>query len=387
MALQNKSLIWPLTLFCYYKTKVLLLAIGCVLILVVLSRHGSKVGVPGEAVRRGDHNSINLSTDHSVRAYKAECIEQQPGANVNKRCPPAVVPPEGLKLLPWQTVQGVERFVFFLGWPRSGHSIIAAMMDAHPEVIIAQHFLLFRELPNKSSKQLLTNSDSDKKFVKTMFFSELYHDSQYSTNHYRKDNVKGYNLSLDGHWQGTFNKLRVIGTREGGYISSRYSENPVLLRMYYNILLNKLGIPIQVLLVVRNPYDMIATSLLYDASSVCKMRVCASKENPYNDSERLMQQAEVIFRYAAAVKAMIRDCHLDVLQIHHEDHIEEPVRTMQQICKFLQVQCPEDFLRQCHEKTFKVLSNTRESVVWTKNVLDFIERNIRRYSFFNRYAF
>ena len=370
-----------------YKTRIFAAA-ACALVLVALFRHGSDVGVadwPQRTTRsyRVEHHRSNISLS-TVRAYKAPCVEQQLGAGVGKRCAPAIVPQEGFKLLPWKIVEAVERFVFFLGWPRSGHSIIASMMDAHPEMIIAQHFLLFKELPNEASKQLLINND--KRLVKTKFFSELYHDSHYSANHYRKNGTKGYNLSLDTRWQGTFNKLRVIGTREGGYVSSRYSEDPLLLGLYYQILVDKLSIPVHVLLVVRNPYDMIATSLLYNVSSTCKKRVCASKENPYNDPPRLMQQAELIFRDAAAVEAMIRDCHLNVLRIHHEDHVKEPVRTMQQICNFLDVQCAKDFLRQCDRKTFKVFSNTRETVVWTKEVLDFVERNIRRYSFFSRYS-
>lgn len=383
-----------------YKTGVFLLAAGCALFLVALSRRGSYVGVSDrpearranigtgwttgsyrEAGLKHQRSNVSLST---VAVYEASCVEQQPGADVVKACAPEIVPTEGFKPLPRKVVEAVERFVFFLGWPRSGHSIVASMMDAHPEMIIAQHFLLFKEHPNVASKQLLLNRN--KRLVKTKFFSELYHDSHYSANHYRKSAIKGYNLSVDTHWQGAFNKLRVIGAREAGYVSSRYSEDPLLLGLYYQILVDKLGIPVHVLLVVRNPYDMIATSLLYNASSVCKRKVCASKDHPYNDSQRLMQQAELIFQDAAAVEEMIRDNHLNVLEIHHEDHIKDPVRTMQQICEFLEVECPEDFLRECERKTFKVVSNARETVVWTKEVLDFVERKISRHSFFSRYS-
>ena len=35
---------------------------------------------------------------------------------------------------------GVETFAMFIGYPRSSHSLVAAILDAHPEVIIAYEY-------------------------------------------------------------------------------------------------------------------------------------------------------------------------------------------------------------------------------------------------------
>ena len=54
---------------------------------------------------------------------------------------------DALPLLPESTVNSVEKFVFFVGYRRSGHSMIGSVMDAHPDMIIAHEYLLF-VLPN-----------------------------------------------------------------------------------------------------------------------------------------------------------------------------------------------------------------------------------------------
>ena len=49
-------------------------------------------------------------------------------------------------------------FVLFVGYPRSGHSIVASLLDAHPNVVIAQEvFKWIREANlNFSKSQLFT---------------------------------------------------------------------------------------------------------------------------------------------------------------------------------------------------------------------------------------
>ena len=53
---------------------------------------------------------------------------------------------------------GVETFVLFIGYPRSSHSLVGAILDAHPEIVIPHEFNLlnvwnrFRKLGNRQEK-------------------------------------------------------------------------------------------------------------------------------------------------------------------------------------------------------------------------------------------
>jgi hypothetical protein len=57
----------------------------------------------------------------------------------------------------------LERFCMFLGYPRSGHSMIGALLDAHPEMAVAHELNVLRLLKENRSRgyvlgQILANS-------------------------------------------------------------------------------------------------------------------------------------------------------------------------------------------------------------------------------------
>ena len=39
-------------------------------------------------------------------------------------------------------INHIKKFILFIGYPRSGHSIMGSLMDAHPHMVIAYEFLL-----------------------------------------------------------------------------------------------------------------------------------------------------------------------------------------------------------------------------------------------------
>ena len=58
-----------------------------------------------------------------------------------------------LEPLPQSEVDGVETFVSFIGFGRSGHSFIGAVLDAHPNIVIGHEFHVLQEcLPLKQPK-------------------------------------------------------------------------------------------------------------------------------------------------------------------------------------------------------------------------------------------
>ena len=51
----------------------------------------------------------------------------------------------GFKPLTSAEVEGVERFVFFIGYPRSGHSFIGSVLDTHPNTVMAHKYMFLRK--------------------------------------------------------------------------------------------------------------------------------------------------------------------------------------------------------------------------------------------------
>ena len=64
--------------------------------------------------------------------------------------------------LPKSVINHVNHFLFFVRYARSGHSIIASMLDAHPNVVIAHEYALFvkweHEPAQHSSRTWLFNT-------------------------------------------------------------------------------------------------------------------------------------------------------------------------------------------------------------------------------------
>lgn len=282
------------------------------------------------------------------------------------------------------TVQGIERFVLFMGYPRSGHSIIGSMMDAHPNMIIAHEYKLSTKwFDPRFSRRMLANN-------KSYLFNQLYENSYnnaFGKGGWRKErSEKGYNLRL-GMWQGQFTVLRVIGDKAGGHVSRDYLEHPELTWRFFRELSDTVQIPLKILHVARNPYDMIATAVLYHFSHRGAAKLNASETNKYKNPDLLSLYVENIFQRAAAIKAMTEEWGLQTLELHYSDFIKNPKHTLQTICDVLDVACPEDYLQACYNKTFKTISKTRNYVEWTEDARRRVETEMKKYPFFVRYSF
>ena len=294
-----------------------------------------------------------------------------------------------IPILSYNATAQVEKFVLFVGYRRSGHSIIGSMMDAHPDIVIAHEFFIFKKYIHKPG--MLENMSH-----RYILFSLLYQDSYSDAVQGLRTmdhNAKGYSLQLNSSWQGRFRKLRVIGDKSGASTARMYFLFPNLFRKYYNELLKVVQVPLRVLHVVRNPYDIIATDVLYNAYKFATQykshgkKLPASTTNRYDNQTLLISKIKYLFENARAIVEMIREFNMTVLELHNEDLIADPKATLQSVCDFLHVECPADYLQQCYEKTYRSVSKTRDLIVWPKNIFERVGKEKQKYSFFNRYSF
>ena len=309
--------------------------------------------------------------------------EPAPTTVLRRPVEPSHHPPKAPTLsLSEEAINSVEKFVFFVGYGRSGHSIIASMMDAHPNMIIANEFYLF----DKWARQVKSVRDRAK------LFNELYRNSYKSAhakNGWRtvQKDQKGYTLELAGAWQGKFEQLQVIGDKTAGDTAIKGHLSPAKFKKMYKELQSTVQVPIQVIHIVRNPYDMIATVALYNASNKPEVKVKASKEHKFNRPGYLRNAARSIFAKADGVMQIINSCHPKLLEIHSEEFVQDPKEVIQQICRFLEVECSEDYLQKCYDKAFKTLSRSRDVVEWPPDLVATVQREIETYRFFQMYSF
>lgn len=304
-------------------------------------------------------------------------------------------------------INKVEKFVFFIGYPRSGHSIVGSFMDAHPHMVVAHEFMLFRKVKELSLKQemdkisLLQN--------KSYLFNSLYHASIRDSKmgwRSRSSDSKNYTLTVDSPWVGKYDRyISVIGDKCGGITSNTYNESPGGFTAHYKQLKHTVRIPIKVFHCIRNPYDMVSTNTLYKMAfkahphdpykfvslykeNMSKLGYMEFMKARYNNERMLEDRFNLLESQARAVSNIIDLVGADnTLELHNSELVTDPKSALTKICAFLEVDCSAKYLKTCSEKVFKSVSKSRELVVWPQTIRNRMDDLIRRYPFFHRYSF
>lgn len=102
---------------------------------------------------------------------------------------------------------GVETFVMFIGHPRSRHSLVAAILDAHPEIIISHEYSV---LENWNEYRRL----KQKNMQKYKLFFEIHNlSTEQSMFGLRGEtNLSRYSYYIPGLWQGGYEKQIKVST-------------------------------------------------------------------------------------------------------------------------------------------------------------------------------
>ena len=97
---------------------------------------------------------------------------------------------------------GVCTFLLFFGYPRSGHTLVSSLLDAHPNVIVANEFDVIGKWREWST------ANKSKYFL----FNQLYLNSKKEAETgYRSSTVQHrHNYSVPGLWQGRFNNSILV---------------------------------------------------------------------------------------------------------------------------------------------------------------------------------
>ena len=292
---------------------------------------------------------------------------------------------EHIKSLSSSEIEQIKVLTFFLGHSRSGHSIIGTLLDAHPHMVVANEGRLFIKL-----QEDLTNKKPHYT-SKSAILNPLWKKSVYSCRRGSRSNAKkGYSLSIDGLYQGMFvPPIQVIGDNNAGRTTDLFVDQPLQWEQVFLKLKSLVNIPIRVLQVIRNPYDNIATAVLYKSVGAPR-KVAAVKhgnETLEVDDHIMQYYINRYFNRAQAVQQIKNKYDLSLLEIHGEDLIENPKAVMLSICQFLGVSCSDNYLESCSNKLFKSESKTRYKIRWSKEFISNVQESIMNFDNLKRYSF
>jgi len=136
--------------------------------------------------------------------------------------------------------KNLKTYCMFVGYPRSGHSLIGSILDAHPNMII--------------SHELNTLKYLERGFKKYQIYYSIIRNSR-NFNKINRTHT-GYNYFVNNQWHGNFSKLTVIGDKLGCGTLYWIKERPWVINKFFKINAN---LKIKFIHVIRNPYDNITT--------------------------------------------------------------------------------------------------------------------------------
>jgi hypothetical protein len=250
---------------------------------------------------------------------------------------------------------GVGQFCLFTGYPRSGHSLVGALMDAHPEMIISHELDVIEQIIRHRSWKIIYAMilENSKVFAK------------------RGRAWSGYNYAVKGAWQGRFTKLKVIGDKRGGRTSLLLTENFSMIEK----IRNEIPVPVRFIHVVRNPFDNIVTRV-QQGNDVRK------EITPEGVREHIRRH----FEQAATNQRIITESGCHVLTIRHEELIHNPEKTLIGICNFLELEAPVHWLKACASIVFSKPKKTRHQFDYPQDMIDEIMQRMKAFPFFEGYS-
>lgn len=245
----------------------------------------------------------------------------------------------------WDTV---EKYCVFVGYPRSGHSLVGALVDAHPDAAISHELDAMRYVQAG--------------FRRSQLFALIVEKCRLDAG----DRRSGRDAqTVPNQWQGRLHQLRVIGDKKGGGTARAIRREPGLLTRLAELT----GLPLVAVHVTRHPLDNISAMSItgrYGAT--------------------LRDAIDAYFAHCegvATAKQMLGDA---VVDLRHEDLVARPEATLHGLCEVLGLAAHKSYLEDCASVVSPSLRRSREKVDWEPPLLQRVDDRMRAYDFLATYA-
>lgn len=251
--------------------------------------------------------------------------------------------------------QGVQVYCTFIGHARSGHSVVGALLDAHPNIILPDEV---------DALQYLAAGFNRDQIYHLLLARSLKQAGKGRKKMGRNGKLLSYFVS--GQWQGRFSRLDVIGDSKAGKSTQCLAENPALIQELQDTVKPS---HIKWLHVIRNPYDNISTLILRGGRT-------------FNSAiERYFENCKAIVTIRPYISSA------DLLVVRQEEFLDQPQLYLQRICSFLGVETTEEYLNSCASILYKSPAKSRYSVQWSKDYIDLVQRHIAKFDFLQGYSY
>ncbi len=252
------------------------------------------------------------------------------------------------------TFRKVNTYCTFIGHMKSGGSMIGALLDAHPNAILADEVYALRYIQAGFSRE------------------QIFHIVLRAS---RRELLKGrvtarrltpYSWLVPGQWQGRFDQLHVMGDSTTGSSTQQLAETAGL----FGKLHKTMGpVHLKFIHVIRNPFDPISVMMV------------RGKRSFENASEHYFDSCEKLLELYKSFNAS------DLLPVKYEDFVNQPEKKLAEICNFLGLEPTPEYLKACSSILHKSPERSRHLVKWEPAWVERVNSRMADYDFLAGYSF
>jgi hypothetical protein len=251
--------------------------------------------------------------------------------------------------------QDVHTYCMFIGHARSGGSLAGALLDAHPNIILADEVDALQYVSAGFSREqvyhiLLKRSRIQAKKGRSKAGRD----------------EKTYSYQVPGQSQGHFTRLLIIGDRKAGKSTQRLGEDPALLQRLQQTMK---GTRIAMIAALRNPFDTIST-----------MNIRSGRP--------LAEGIDLYFSNCETIRKLQDSLGSQNLYIlKHEDLLNSPDHCLADLTRFLGIEASQEYINDCVSVLYKSPKKTRQKIQWSGEMIEAVQRKIDQYPFLQGYSF
>ncbi len=226
----------------------------------------------------------------------------------------------------------LERYFLIVGHPRSGSTLLAALLDAHEQIGVAHEGEILRvAVDGGSRRSLLARTGHHCVEFRRLGFE-----------------WEGYSYRI-GDDQGRPAGCRVLGDKSAGRAADLLVDRPDAVEVLESII----GLPVHVVVLERNPMDVVATMLRKGGAHL--------HERDVIDRHR---------RRVEAVTALRARRPLATQVIHHVELCADPARALTEVLGALRVPPSAEYLEAAVRAVDPTPSRTSLARDWDRETLD-----------------
>jgi hypothetical protein len=241
----------------------------------------------------------------------------------------------------------------FLGYPHSGHSLVGALIDAHPNAWCSHEL------------------DALSLFEQGYSAAEIYWRIKHKSRDFKKSGNRwnGHHAHFQSGSQGTCIEVHAYGDKKGGRSLRRLIEQPDLLERYQD----SLSIPLKLIHVYRHPLDQLQRRL--------KSRMKRTGEIEEKALHRILLLQEKAMAQVMGLQEQFKILHIEL-----EALIADPKNQAAKIFEFLHLQAFEPVMVEFESKVDPNHLETGLHRDWDRQIMNRVKKWQSDFPFLESYT-